>query len=54
VSQSGVQRLRLVIEDLGDRAGGKVAALWPECLTLLGLGVAILWFASTRFRKRIG
>jgi ABC-2 type transport system permease protein len=25
--------------------------LWPEIITLLVMGVAILWFATTRFRK---
>jgi drug efflux transport system permease protein len=28
--------------------------LWPQFLTLLVMGVGILWIAGTRFRKRVG
>ena len=34
--------------------GSGIVALWPEYLTLLGMGVVILWFASTRFHKTVG
>ena len=29
-------------------------ALWSQYLALLLMGIGILWFASTRFRKRVG
>jgi len=29
-------------------------ALWPQVLALLVMGTGILWFASTRFKKRVG
>lgn len=31
--------------------GAGLTALWPQILALWTMGVAILWFASTRFRK---
>ncbi len=31
--------------------GAGLSALWPQYLTLLMMGTAILWFAATRFRK---
>jgi len=33
--------------------GSGIDVLWPEALTLLGMGVAILAIASLRFRKRL-
>ncbi|MEW6681355.1 MAG: ABC transporter permease [Nitrospirota bacterium] len=32
--------------------GAGLVALWPQYLSLLVMGTAILWFASTRFSKR--
>lgn len=34
--------------------GAGLADLWSQYLALLAMGSVILWFASTRFRKRIG
>ena len=34
--------------------GAGLGALWPQYLALLAMGAGILWFASTRFRKRVG
>ncbi len=34
--------------------GTGLGALWPQCLALLVMGTAILTFAATRFRKRVG
>ncbi len=34
--------------------GAGLGALWPQYLTLLAMGAGILWFAATRFQKRIG
>ncbi|HSQ59114.1 MAG TPA: ABC transporter permease [Acidobacteriota bacterium] len=34
--------------------GSGLDALWPEYLTLLVMGVAVLGFAATRFRKTVG
>jgi ABC-2 type transport system permease protein len=34
--------------------GAGLADLWSQYLALLVMGSVILWFASTRFRKRIG
>ena len=33
--------------------GSGLDVLWPEALTLLGMGLAILTVASLRFRKRL-
>jgi ABC-2 type transport system permease protein len=33
--------------------GSGIGVLWPEAVTLLGMGVAILTLASLRFRKRL-
>jgi ABC-2 type transport system permease protein len=34
--------------------GADLTALWPQYLILLMMGTAILWFAATRFQKRVG
>jgi ABC-2 type transport system permease protein len=34
--------------------GAGLAALWPQFLALLVMGTAVLAFAATRFRKRVG
>ena len=34
--------------------GAGLGALWPQVLALAVMGTGILWFASTRFRKRLG
>ena len=34
--------------------GAGLSDLWSQYLALLVMGSVILWFASTRFRKRIG
>lgn len=34
--------------------GAGLAVLWPQFLYLLGMGIGLLWFASTRFRKTAG
>lgn len=34
--------------------GTGLEALWPQYLTLLVMGVGILWFAALRFQKRVG
>jgi ABC-2 type transport system permease protein len=34
--------------------GVGIGALWPQYLALLGMGVALLWFAASRFRAREG
>jgi drug efflux transport system permease protein len=33
--------------------GAGIAVLWPQTVMLFGMGGAILWFASTRFRKTV-
>lgn len=33
--------------------GAPVDALWPQLLALLAMGAALLWFASTRFKKTV-
>jgi ABC-2 type transport system permease protein len=33
--------------------GSGIEVLWPEAVTLAAMGVAILVFASLRFRKRV-
>jgi len=34
--------------------GAGLEALWPQFLYLLAMGIGLLWFASTRFRKTVG
>jgi ABC-2 type transport system permease protein len=34
--------------------GSGLDLLWPQFAALLVMGTVILWFASTRFRKRMG
>jgi ABC-2 type transport system permease protein len=34
--------------------GVGLEALWPQHLALAGMGVALLGFAASRFRKRVG
>ena len=33
--------------------GSGISVLWPDAVTLLGLGVAVLTLASLRFRKSL-